>query len=167
MRDSPGDLAFEQYFEVHARRLRRLAYAMCGDWHLAEDIVQGTFIRLYQQWKRVRPESADAYARRILINVFLSGVPKRRREQATATIPDTAAPQAWDSAQRLDIAAALRDLSPKQRAMVVLRFMEDLSVAEVASLMGVAQGTVKSQTSRGVESLRSALRTLEGVSDYD
>jgi RNA polymerase sigma-70 factor (sigma-E family) len=167
VRDSPGDLAFEQYFETHSRRLRRLAYAMCGDWHLAEDIVQATFVRLYQQWKRVRPEGAEAYTRKILTNVFLSGVPKRRREQATAAIPDEAAPQGRDSAQRLDMAAALRDLSPTQRAMVVLRFMEDLSVAEVAGLMGVAQGTVKSQTARGVQSLRSALRPLEGVSDYD
>ncbi|MBP2325514.1 RNA polymerase sigma-70 factor (sigma-E family) [Kibdelosporangium banguiense] len=163
MRDSPGDLAFEEYFESRSRRLRRLAYAMCGDWHLAEDITQNTFIRLYQRWKRVRPETADAYARRILTNVFLSGVPKRKREQAFAAIPDEVAPQGRNSEERLDIAAALRDLSPSQRAMVVLRFMEDLSIAEVAELMGVAQGTVKSQTSRGVEALRTALEIPEGV----
>lgn len=60
MRDSPVDVAFEAYFETHSRRLRRLAYAMCGDWYLAEDIVQATFIRLYQRWKRVRPATADA-----------------------------------------------------------------------------------------------------------
>ncbi|MET0235235.1 MAG: SigE family RNA polymerase sigma factor [Kibdelosporangium sp.] len=159
MRDSPSDLSFEQYFETHSRRLRRLAYAMCGDWHHAEDIVQATFVRLYRQWRRVRPETVDAYTRKILTNVFLSGQPRRRREQATAAIPDGVAPQGRDSAERLDMATALRDLSPKQRAMVVLRFMEDLSIDEVASVLGVAEGTVKSQTARGIRSLRAALQT--------
>lgn len=161
MRDSPGDLEFEGYFRSNALRLRRLAYAMCGDWHLAEDIVQATFIRLYRQWRRVRLETADAYARRILINVFLSGLPKRRREHVTESVPDAAALEGRSSEDRLDMAAALVGLSPRQRAMVVLRFMEDLPVAEVAKLLGVAEGTVKSQTARGVQSLRTALRMPE------
>jgi RNA polymerase sigma-70 factor (sigma-E family) len=152
-----GDLEFEGYFAANAQRLRRLAYAMCGDWHLAEDIVQATFVRLYKQWRRVRRETADAYARRILTNVFLSGIPKRRREEVIPSPPDAAAPEGRSTEERLDLAAALAKLSPKQRAMVVLRFMEDLPIAEVASLMGVAEGTVKSQTARGLEALREVV----------
>ena len=161
-----GNQNFEQYFAARAQRLRRLAYAMCGDWYEAEDIVQSTFIKLYQHWRRVREETADAYARRILINVFLSGKRKYRREDVTADPPDRAAPPGRGSEDRLDLAAALAGLSPRQRAMVVLRFMEDLPVAEVAKLVGVAEGTVKSQTARGVQALRTALHAPEPRSEH-
>ncbi|ONI87524.1 RNA polymerase subunit sigma-70 [Actinosynnema sp. ALI-1.44] len=163
MRDTRRDQAFEAFFTAQSQRLRRLAYAMCGDWHLAEDIVSATFIRLYQRWHKVRPETANAYARKVLTNVFLTGAPKRNREQATESVPDTHAPESRSSDDRLDMAAALAGLTPKRRAMVVLRFMEDLPISEVAKLMGVADGTVKSQTSRAVETLRAALGKTEGV----
>lgn len=156
-----GDPDFEEYFVARAQRLRRLAYAMCGDWHEAEDIVQATFIRLYRHWRKVRHESVDAYTRRILTNVFLSGKRKHRREDTTASPPDREAPRERDSADRLDIAAALAELTPRQRAMVVLRFMEDMSITDVAVVLGVAEGTVKSQTARGIQSLRAALPIKE------
>lgn len=151
------DADFSEYFAARVQRFRRLAFGMCGDWHGAEDLVQATFIQLYRRWRRVRPDTVDAYARRILLNLFLNGRRKNRRELVTSTPPDRAAPQGHDSHDRIDLERVLSDLTPRQRAMVVLRFLEDLSVAEVASLLGVAEGTVKSQTARGVEALRAVL----------
>jgi len=151
------DTDFSEYFAARVQRFRRLAFGLCGDWHGAEDLVQATFVQLYRRWRRVRPDTVDAYARRILLNLFLRGKRKHRRELVTSAPPDRAAPAAHDSHDRIDLERVLSDLTPRQRAMVVLRFLEDLSVAEVASLLGVAEGTVKSQTARGVEALRAAL----------
>ncbi|UMP00879.1 SigE family RNA polymerase sigma factor [Amycolatopsis sp. EV170708-02-1] len=151
------DTDFSEYFAARVQRFRRLAFGMCGDWHGAEDLVQATFVQLYRRWRRVRPDTVDAYARRILLNLFLSGKRKHRGELVTSAPPDRAAPATHDSHDRIDLERVLGDLTPRQRAMVVLRFLEDLSVAEVASLLGVAEGTVKSQTARGVEALRAVL----------
>ncbi|MFK0248748.1 SigE family RNA polymerase sigma factor [Amycolatopsis azurea] len=153
------DTDFSEYFEARVQRFRRLAFGMCGDWHSAEDLVQATFIQLYRRWRRVRPDTVDAYARRILLNAFLKGRRKRGREVVTASPPEQAAPPGHDSHDRIDLERVLSGLTPRQRAMVVLRFLEDLSVAEVASLLGVAEGTVKSQTARGVEALRAVLHS--------
>ncbi|MGO1051955.1 SigE family RNA polymerase sigma factor [Crossiella sp. CA198] len=146
---------YAEYFSARAPSLRRLAYAMCGDWHLAEDLVQAAFIRLYRSWRKIRKETVDAYARRVLINVFLSGTRTKGREHSVADVPDRPTPPAHDSNIRLDLATALAGLPPQQRAMVVLRYLEDLPIAEVAELLKVAQGTVKSQTARGVAALRA------------
>src|SRR5437764_607812 len=115
------------------------------------------FVQLYRRWRRVRPGTVDAYARRILLNLILAGRRTSGREYVTSALPDHPSPPGRDSHVRLDVERALSGLTPRQRAMVVLRFLEDLPVAEVASLLGVAEGTVKSQTARGVEALRAAL----------
>lgn len=151
------DLDFSEYFAARVQRFRRVAFAFCGDWHEAEDLVQVMFVQLYRRWRRVRPDTVDAYARRILLNLFLTGRRASGREYVTSSPPETESPPARDSHVRLDVERALSGLTPRQRAMVVLRFLEDLPVAEVASLLGVAEGTVKSQTARGVEALRAAL----------
>jgi RNA polymerase sigma-70 factor (sigma-E family) len=151
------DLDFSEYFAARVQRFRRVAFALCGDWHSAEDLVQAMFVQLYRRWRRVRPGTVDAYARRILLNAFLAGRRKAGREQVTSDPPERAAPPDHDSHDRVDLERALTGLTPRQRAMVVLRFLEDLPVAEVAALLGVAEGTVKSQTARGVEALRAAL----------
>ncbi|WHT23561.1 SigE family RNA polymerase sigma factor [Crossiella sp. CA-258035] len=148
---------YAEYFTARAPALRRLAYAMCGDWHLAEDLVQATFIRLYRSWRRIRRETVDAYARRVLVNVFLSSTRGKGREHSVADPPERPAAPVRDSDTRLDLAAALAGLPPQQRAMVVLRYLEDLPIAEVARLLKVAQGTVKSQAARGVAALRARL----------
>ncbi|MFJ7210025.1 SigE family RNA polymerase sigma factor [Amycolatopsis sp. NPDC098790] len=127
-----------------------------GAWHEAEDLVQAMFVQLYRRWRRVRPDTADAYARRILLNLFLAGRRRSGREYVTAVVPDTESPPGRDTPLRLDVERALSELTPRQRAMVVLRFLENLPVAEVASLLGIAEGTVKSQTARGVGALRAA-----------
>jgi RNA polymerase sigma-70 factor (sigma-E family) len=161
VRVTSRDLDFSEYFAARVQRFRRVAFAMCGDWHAAEDLVQAMFVQLYRRWRRVRPETVDAYARRILLNGFLSGRRTAGREQVTAEPPERPARPAYDSHERMDLERVLGTLTPRQRAMVVLRFLEDLPVTEVAGLLGVAEGTVKSQTARGVEALRAVLPAPE------
>ncbi|MFL6076463.1 MAG: SigE family RNA polymerase sigma factor [Mycobacteriales bacterium] len=145
------------YFHARAHHLRRTAYLLCNDWHVAEDLVQATFLRLYPRWRRIRPATADAYARRVLFNLYLSSRRSRPAETVTDSPPDRPAPEGRDSDARLDIAGVLATLPARQRAMVVLRYLEDLPIAEVSALLGVAEGTVKSQTARGLQALRDAL----------
>ncbi len=147
---------FAEYFAARGQALRRTAYALCGDWHTAEDLVQSTFIQLYRHWRRIRQETVDAYARRTLLNMFLSSRRSAWRERVVPEVPEQVVVGSG-SDDRIDLSRALSRLSPRQRAMVVLRYLEDLSVAEVADLVGVAEGTVKSQTARGVQALRTVL----------
>lgn len=146
---------FVEYFRVRAQPLRRLAYALCGDWHTAEDLVQLTFVRLYRRWPSIRDESVDAYARQVVVNAFLTHRRSRRRESLMADPPERAAGGA-DPTEVLAVRRALADLAPRQRAAVVLRYLEDLPVAEVAVLLGITEGTVKSQTARAIQSMRGA-----------
>lgn len=158
------DAEFSDYFAARAVALRRLAYALSGDWHAAEDLVQVTFLRLYRNWRRIRGETIDAYARKVLVNAFLSDRRQRRRETVLAAPPEVAV-RGPDGAAVVDVRRALAALPAQQRAMVVLRHLEDLPVAEVAALLGVAEGTVKSQTARGVATLRPALTVTCGTEE--
>jgi RNA polymerase sigma-70 factor (sigma-E family) len=146
---------FVEYFCARAQPLRRLAYALCGDWHTAEDLVQLTFVRLYRRWPNIREESIDAYARQALVNTFLTHRRARRRESLMADPPERAAGAA-DPTDGLAVRRLLADLAPRQRAAVVLRYLEDLPVAEVAALLNISEGTVKSQTARALQSMRGA-----------
>jgi RNA polymerase sigma-70 factor (sigma-E family) len=149
------DAQFVEYFCAQAQPLRRLAFALCGDWHTAEDLVQLTFVRLYRRWPGIRDESVNAYARRVLVNAFLTHRHARRRESLMAEPPDRAAGGA-DPTDGLAVRRLLADLAPRQRAAVVLRYLEDLPVAEVAALLEISEGTVKSQTARAIQSMRGA-----------
>jgi RNA polymerase sigma-70 factor (sigma-E family) len=146
---------FVEYFCARAQPLRRLAYALCGDWHTAEDLVQVSFVRLYRRWPAIRDESVDAYARQVLVNAFLTHRRARRRESVMADPPEQAA-NGSDPTDRLAVHRALAGLAPRQRAAVVLRYLEDLSVAEVAAVLEISEGTVKSQTTRAIQSMRGA-----------
>jgi RNA polymerase sigma-70 factor (sigma-E family) len=155
--------AFEAYFAARVPALRRSAYLLTGNWHDAEDVVQAAFVRLYGVWHRVRRESIDAYARRVLVNVFLStkrGQPAR--EHPVPNVPDVPAVEASPD-DRVAMRHALASLTPGQRAVVVLRFWEGLSVAETAATLGVSAGTVKSQTHRAVLAMRPHLAEDHGV----
>ncbi len=147
---------YSDYFAVRAASLRRLAFGLCGDWHLAEDLTQHAFLQLYRHWKRIDKATLDAYSRRVVVNAFLSDRRLRRREQVVSQPPERALSDP-EAAQGLDIRAALSQLPPRQRALVVLRHLEDISVAEAAQLLGITEGTVKSQTARGLDKLRAAL----------
>jgi RNA polymerase sigma-70 factor (sigma-E family) len=139
--------------------LRRVAYAICGDWHRADDLLQTAFVKLYVAWPRLRePAAAEAYARRILVraNVDESRRPWRR-ERTSLDGHDGAAETGPSYEERSALVDALQQLPLMQRRVVVLRHMLDLSVAQTADELGIGEGTVKSHTSRGLAALEQAL----------
>ncbi|MCT2585720.1 SigE family RNA polymerase sigma factor [Actinophytocola gossypii] len=154
------DGEFSEYFAARAHALRNTAHLLCGDWHRAEDITQLAMLKLYVAWPRLaRRDSLDAYARRVVVRTFLAENRRgwRRREQLTEEPPDTVAPTDGDSAHRLLLVRALAAVPPRQRAVLVLRYWNDLSVDEVAAALGCSTGTVKSQAARGLATLRQRL----------
>ena len=156
------DDEFESFVRRRRGHLVGTATALtAGDAFLAEDLVQGTLIRLYLAWGRARSGNVEAYARRVLVNAFIDHRrrPFVRREQAVESLPESAvAPvSVLDDAELL---TALADLPPRQRAAVVLRHVENLSVDDVASALGCSTGNVKSQTARGIAKLRETLERI-------
>jgi RNA polymerase sigma-70 factor (sigma-E family) len=157
----------EEYveFATAARpQLRRTAYLMCGDWHRASDITQEALIRVYVAWPRLQKSgSLHGYARKAVVSVAIDQARRRSStELPVADHPETAGGDfTAHLASRDALMGALRELGPRQRACVVLRYFEDLSVAEAAQVLGCAEGTVKSQTARALDSLRQSLDTLE------
>ena len=153
---------FETYAAARQHHLFRTAYLLCGDRDRAQDLVQTTFVALLRSWKRARlAENPDAYAKKVLFRAFLSEQRKLRRSASAHTL--RADGDGHQSAGReptelrLVVLEALRSLPPKPRAMVVLRYWEDLSVEETAALLGCSEGNVKSQCSRSLAKLRSLL----------
>lgn len=157
MKRPANERDFEEYFLARGPVHRRTAYMVVRDWHLADDVTQAAMTKLYLAWPRLRPETLDAYARRTVVNEAITTA-RRRREWPTADLPDAGAPEVPDHG--LDLDRALDLLSPQQRAIIALRFLDDHSVADVANALGVAEGTVKSQTSRAVATLRSHIHDL-------
>jgi RNA polymerase sigma-70 factor (sigma-E family) len=156
------DTAFAEYYGTRAELMRGTAYLLCGDWHRAEDLVQTAFTKLYLAWGRVsRHEVLDAYVRRIIVHSYLDQ--RRRgwwhRERVAETVPDRPDP-VERSEDRLVLLRALDRLPRRQRAVLVLRYWEDLPIAEVAALLECAPGTVKSQASRGLQTMRTLVPDL-------
>jgi RNA polymerase sigma-70 factor (sigma-E family) len=147
---------------VHARRaaLVRLATLLAaGDEHLAEDLVQTALTRLYVAWWRVeKDQGPEAYARRILVNTLVDERrrPWRRSETSRADLPEQPS-GAVDIENADEVRRALAELGPRMRAAVVLRHWLGYDVAECAHLLGCSEGTVKSQTARGLDRLRDLL----------
>jgi RNA polymerase sigma-70 factor (sigma-E family) len=142
-------------------RLFRTAYAMCGDRQLAEDAVQSALTSACVSWRRVRgARSPEAYVRRIVVNEVLRSRRRKswRSERLFAAVPDRALDTQNDGFLAHDAAwQLLGTLPPRQRAVLVLRYYEDLSEREIADVLGIRPGTVKSQASAGLEHLRQAL----------
>jgi RNA polymerase sigma-70 factor (sigma-E family) len=139
--------------------LRRTAYLICGDWQLASDFVQEAYIRVYRHWPRLRGEAeARSYARKALVSAVIDA--KRRRsstEVPVDRVQDAGGPDdAERSADRELLTRCLALVPPRQRACLVLRYYDDLPVSEVASVLGISEGTVKSQTARGLDALQAA-----------
>lgn len=148
------DEEFTAFVAGAGSRLRRTAFLMTGSWHEAEDVTQSALARLYVAWPRVRVESAEAYARTVLVRTLVDARRRFwRRERPTGELPEVIAAPA-DSEDRLDLAHALAALPIAQRAVIVLRFWEDWSVEQVAVALAISPGTVKSRTSRALEALR-------------
>jgi RNA polymerase sigma-70 factor (sigma-E family) len=150
----------EQLVADHGTRLLRIAFAVAGDWQLAEDAVQSALAKAFASWGRVRrADRPELYVRRIVIRE--ANRAKARHGLIADVVTDGVGgvdPPYEDRAVLLD---ALRALPPRQRAVIALRFLEDLSVEEVASVLRCTQGTVKSQTSKALATLRSHLTTTE------
>ena len=149
---------FTEFATLAAPRLRRTAFLLCGDWHTAEDLAQTALAKVFVSWRRIsRKDAAQAYATRTLVNSYLAD---RRRKRATEVLlgrlPDrSAAPAAPEL--RLVMLDALAALPSRSRAVVVLRYWEDLSIEQVADLLGCSAGNVKSQSARALDKLRALL----------
>ncbi|MGW5359575.1 SigE family RNA polymerase sigma factor [Actinopolymorpha pittospori] len=156
MTSVPDD--FEEFASARATHLFRTAYLLSGDWHLAEDLVQTALGNIYVAWGRVRKaENPVAYAQTVLLRTFLSH--RRRRsswEAPSDTLPERAAGEP-DPILRLTLLEALAQLSPRDRAIVVLRYWEDRSVQETATALGLREGVVRTQSSRALARLRVLL----------
>jgi RNA polymerase sigma-70 factor (sigma-E family) len=149
---------FEVFLDAVSPSLLRLAWLLTGHAATAEDLVQGALERVYVAWPRLEAAGAPAYARRTLVNLHTDLLRRRRGEVVMETVPDRPS-TGWDvgAANRVDLASALATLSPRERQCVVLRHHADLSERDVADLLGISVGTVKSSTSRGLAHLRSLL----------
>jgi RNA polymerase sigma-70 factor (sigma-E family) len=154
------DQEFTEFAMARAEKLRRTAFLMCGDWHRAQDLTQIALAKAYAAWHRIHGDGAvEAYVRQIIVREYLSQ--QRRRswhERPARELPD----QALDGGQeqtelRLSLLAALARLSPKRRAVVVLRYWEDRSVEETAAVLRTSRSAVKSATVRALADLRVLL----------
>lgn len=161
MRSTDRDAAYTEFVRARYTHLRRIAYATCGDWHRAEDLVQTALVKLYVAWPRVRREGKEeAYARTIIVraNVDESRRPWRR-ERSGLDGHDQAGREPVPVEERSALFDALQQLPEMQRKTVLLRHWLGLSVAETAAELQISEGTVKSHTSRGLASLQSVLAT--------
>lgn len=155
---------FREFARDNALALRRYGYLLCGDWQLAEDLVQTTLYKLYGAWPRIRgTDRPMSYARRTLTRCWLDERrrPWRRSEHHADALPEVADGAADPAVlqQRAGLSAALTaalaELAPRQRAVLVLRYFCDLPVAETARELRCSEGTVRSQATRALKSLRS------------
>ncbi|GIF89688.1 SigE family RNA polymerase sigma factor [Catellatospora chokoriensis] len=146
---------YREYVAARLESLRRIAFLLCHDWHAADDLVSTVLLKLYRSWSRARrADNLDAYVRGMLTHAWLDERRRPwRRERPAAELPETATAPA-EPEDRSGIGRLLRSLGPRQRAVVVLRFYCDLSVEQTAGLLGISAGTVKSQSARGLETLR-------------
>jgi RNA polymerase sigma-70 factor (sigma-E family) len=155
---------YVEYVQARMTRLRRLAYRLCGQWSAADDLVQDCLVALYRHWgKASAADSLDAYVRAMLVHAFLAERERSWTRQVRPTadlIGPSTAPLAG-AEDRIDLLAALTKLSRGQRAVLVLRYWEDLDVTQTAAALGCSTGTVKSQTSYAIAALRRLLPDYE------
>ncbi|MFV2021815.1 SigE family RNA polymerase sigma factor [Micromonospora sp. LOL_023] len=154
------DEDFVAFAAVAAPRLRRTAYLMCRDWHLAQDFTQTALVRMYTSWKRItQVDNVEAYSRKVLLRVVLD---HRRRFSAkelvvAGPLRDGDPTRPGQADLRVTMIDALGCLPPRDRAIVVLRYWEDQSVETVAETLGVSVSVVKTQTRRSLARLRKVL----------
>lgn len=161
MTPTDRDADFAAYMAARRMPLLRTAYLLTGDRHTAEDLVQVAFAKLYLSWDRVqRRQLLDGYLRRILINENSSLWRRafKRREVVTDSLPEAAVMDRHDGGETEALWHFVETLPRRQRAVIVLRYYEELSEAEIAEALGVSVGTVKSQASRAIASMRSRVQ---------
>ena len=156
---------FREFVTVRSGALLRTAYLLAGDWSTAEDLLQTALTKTYLAWKRLgQIEAVEPYARRVLVNTATSWWRRRwHGERPTEFLPETAAPDRLDEQLDRDVLwKHVKALPARQRAVLVLRFYEDMSEAQTAAMLDISAGTVKSQTSRALGTLRKRL-AAEGL----
>jgi RNA polymerase sigma-70 factor (sigma-E family) len=148
---------YREYVTARMEVMRRTAYLLCRDWHTADDVVAITIGKLYRHWSRIgTAPGLDAYVRKALLRTWLDE--KRRpwrREQPAEELPELPSVHEFAVVHQSQLLDLLEALPPKRRAAVVLRLYCDLSVEETAEILGCSLGTVKSQTARGLDTLRT------------
>ena len=152
------DADFEAWMTARQPALLRTACLLTGETHTAEDLVQTTLAKMYLAWDRIADrEHVDAYARKALVNEYRSlwRRPWRRRELSSEALPESGAPGREYDGHNDALWEFVGTLPPKQRAVIVLRYYEELTEAETAAALGISVGTVKSQTSRALAALRT------------
>jgi RNA polymerase sigma-70 factor (sigma-E family) len=159
----PAEADFLGWLATSRDGLRKTAYLLCGDWYLADDLVQDALTRLFGVWGRVAGSgSPGPYARKMLVNLYLDHRRRpSRREFSQAEVPEGAGaePANGVDGDRDRLMTALRQVPAGQRAVLVLRYWEDLSIEQTAQILGTSAGNVRSQASRGLERLRAALES--------
>lgn len=156
---------FRDFVSARSAALLRTAYLLAGDWATAEDLLQTALTKTYLAWKRLgQIEAVEPYARRVLVNTATSWWRRRwHGERPTEFLPERAAPDRLDEQLDRDVLwRHVKALPARQRAVLVLRFYEDMSEAQTAALLNISAGTVKSQTSRALATLRQRL-AAEGI----
>ncbi|MGN6752473.1 MAG: SigE family RNA polymerase sigma factor [Intrasporangium sp.] len=148
--------AFRAFVAERQTALRRRAFLLCGNWADGDELVQEALARVYVAWPRIGAGAQAAYTRRTMLNLYLNDQRKRRREVLTDDLPEPPTSD-HDRDLAMTLTGLLDGLPEKQRAVLVLRFWEDLTVPQIAECTGVAEGTIKSQISRGLAALRDRL----------
>lgn len=153
----PERVAFADFVAARGQALQRTAYLLTGDWGNAEDLLQTSLSRVYPRWDRIERADPEAYVRRVIVTTWSSWWRRKwRAEVPTERLPEAAGPDPYTYAdQRQVLRRALATLPHRQRAVVVLRFHEDMTEAQVATLLGISVGTVKSQASKALAKLRA------------
>ncbi|MFB9237178.1 SigE family RNA polymerase sigma factor [Plantactinospora siamensis] len=157
---------FREFVAARSGALLRTAYLLAGDWATAEDLLQTALTKTYLAWKRLGGiEAVEPYARRVLVNTATSWWRRRwHGERPTEVLPEQPArDRIHEQLERDALWRHVQDLPARQRAVLVLRFYEDLSEAQTAALLNISAGTVKSQTSRALATLRRRLAAEEAV----
>ena len=158
------DEEFAQYVRARQHRLLRAAFLVCGDARLAEDLLEGALARLALRWERVRTEDPDAFVRRTLYREAVSSSRRAGRESLDLRLAETLARDgSVDPAglgERIDLERALELLTPRQRAVLVLRFFEESTEEDTAEVLGLSTGTVRSQGHAALTRLRALLPDL-------
>jgi RNA polymerase sigma-70 factor (sigma-E family) len=162
---SAPEADFREFARSRAPSLHRTAFLLCGDWHLADDLVQEALAKAFRHWRRVqRADHPDAYVRRILINETNQHWRRHRRIDLNAVLTDEIDPTpdaAEEIVRNAELLQALLKLTARQRATIVLRYLEGRSERETAEILGCSEGTVKSQTFRALNRLKTVLNRPE------
>lgn len=155
---SPVDSDFDEWVVHNRVRLHKTAFLMCGDWYLADDLVQDALIKCFPKWQRITHNGdPNPFLRRTLIRLCMDhGRRPSRREVTSASISDTGPTNDPDFDHLLQ---ALQEVPAGQRAILILRYFDGLTVEETAEATRTSVGNVKSQSSRGMQTLRSVLVT--------